>query len=260
MAKNGSKKQSKGKSDYQVKFGILRLFTATLSHWKSNFNSYTKIILVLAVPSTIINILQTQGLIGEYGLVMAIAWSFAIVAIINLAGNRENLTSTRLSTIFTVSSSRILQYVGVSLILLVFVLLLLVGIISLLFAGPVFGVSPVVFVSIGVLGLVLGLVFLSHYCLAQTVTVVDSRSIWDSLKDSARATRGNRIRIIASYSLLILLILTLLSIVQFILSLNEPVNQNTLLAGVIYILEAVVIVPIFFIFQVKLYEVLGEKA
>lgn len=251
MAKKPLKKTSSLK--------LVGLLRSTISTWKSDFSNYSKVVLVIALPAAIINILQNQGIVGEFGLILSFAWSFVIIAVLLLAQKNRGLADTRLSTIFTAASSRLLQYIGVSLTLIVFALPAITGVLGLFLALPVLGLSPVFFIPLGLVGIILGAYLLCRYCLAQTITVNSELSVISSFKKSAELTQRNRIRIFIAYTLLVVATLLVLTLVQFILGLNQSVNENAIIGGAVYVLEAVVLVPIFFIFQQKIYESLNEK-
>lgn len=78
--------------------------------------------------------------------------------------------------------------------------------------------------------------------------------IYQSLKQSAEKTKKNRLRIFVGYFILFVIILVVLMAIQFVLSLNQTINENSIIGGIIYVLEAVVFVPVLFIFQQKIYE------
>lgn len=238
---------------------IFKILKQTLLCWKEGFGSFTKIILVLAIPAMILSILQTQELIGEYGLLMSIAWSFVFIAIILLASRQKHLSGTKLSAVFTMASSRLLQYVGVSLILLFFLASLLIGVYGIVFVGPLFNLPIYLFVPIGLAGIVIGAYLLSRYCLAQSIAVLEPRSIIGSLNESAQLTKKSRLRILFGYMGLIAVLLALLLTIQFVLSIDQAVNENIIIYGLVYIIEVIVFVPILLIFQVKVYEDLSEK-
>ena len=239
---------------------ITQLFKATLRTWKADFNNFSKVILVIALPAAIVNILQNQGLIGEYGLILSLAWSFVIIAVLLMGLNKRQLKDIRLSTVFTASSARLLQYLGVSLVLIIFALPAIVGLLGLFLALPVFGISPWLFVPLGSAGLILGAYLLCRYAITQTIAVSTPSSIISSFKQSAKLTKGNRLRILIGYLVLFTVMLIVLVAVQFLLGLNQSINENAFIGGAIYAIEAVVLVPIFFVFQVKIYEFLNEKA
>lgn len=243
------------------KLSIKPVFGATFRLWRTNFNLFTKIVLVVAIPSSVLNVLNTQGLIGEYGLLLSLAWSFVIIAILQLARDKSELVGSKIGTIFTAASGRILQYVAVSLILLVFALPLILSLLGLLLAQSAFGIPPIVFVPISTIAFALGAYLLVCFSVSQAITVNQGTSIYQSLKLSAECTKGNRLRVFLSYFVLIAGMLMILMAIQFILSINQTINENSIISGIVYILEAVVFVPIAFIFQQKIYESLkNEKA
>lgn len=242
------------------KLRIFKLLSQTFKLWKGNFNVFTKIVLVIAIPSAILNILQTQGLIGEYGLLLSIAWSFSIIAILQNSAKKNIDSPKKIGEIFTNASGRLLQYIAISLIQIVFLLPAITGIFGAFLAVPVLNVPFWYFVPFGLVGIVLGSYLISRYIVAQSAGVIENQSIVGSFRQSSALTKGSRLRIILGYLVLIIVILLILTVVQFVLSLNQSLNENAILGGAIYVLESIVFVPIFFIYQVKIFEALSEKA
>lgn len=247
------------KAPAATKLKIMAVYKATFRLWRSKFSLFTKAVLVIAIPSSVLNVLNSQGMIGEYGLLLSLAWSLAIISILLVAEEHSELVGKKIGAIFTVASGRLLQYIAVSLIQIVFLLPAIVGVFGAFIAVPVLNVPFWYFVPFGLAGIVLGSYLLSRYSVAQSAAVIENQTIIGSLKLSAALTKGSRLRIIISYLLLTALIIVILTAVQFVLSLNQSINENAILGGIIYVLESVVFVPIFFIFQVKIFESLNEK-
>lgn len=246
--------RKKVKAKEAHKLSIKAAFGATLKLWRANFNLFTKIVLVVAVPSSVLNVLNSQGMVGEYGLLLSLAWSFVIIAILLLANEKSALVSKKVGTVFTAASARLLQYVAVSLILLVFALPVIIGLLGLVLAQSVLEIPLVVFLPIGLFAFAAGSYLLSCFSVSQAITVNENTSIYQALKRSAEKTKKNRLRIFFGYLILFVVILLVLTTIQFVLSLNQVINENSIISGILYILEAVVFVPIVFIFQQKIYE------
>lgn len=249
---------SKQKPKATNKLRLRVVLGSTFRLWRTNFKLFTKIVLVVAIPSAVTNVLNTQGLIGEYGLLLSLAWSFVIIAILLLARDKSELVESRIGVIFTAASGRILQYLAVSLILLIFALPLTLSLLGLLLAHSAFGITPIVSVPISIITFALGVYLLTCFSVSQAITVNEGTGIYQSLKLSARSTKGNRLRVFLSYFVIIAGMLIILIAIQFILSTNQTINENSVISGIVYILEAVVFVPITFILQQKVYESLKK--
>ena len=89
--------------------------------------------------------------------------------------------------------------------------------------------------------------------------MAESLSAVQSLKLSSEITKKNRLRIFFGTFGVILAILTLLTLVQFFVGLNQSLAQNQIFSAAVYALEASVVVPIFFIFQSEIYKELNGK-
>ena len=247
-------KKNKVKTKVANRLSVKAVFGATFKLWRTNFNLFTKIVLVVAIPSSILNVLNSQGMVGEYGLLLSLAWSFVVIAILLLSNEKSELVSKKVGAIFTVASGRLLQYVAVSLILLVFALPIIISLFGVILAQSAFGIPLVIFLPIGLLAFVLGSYLLSCFSASQAIAVNEGTGIYQSLKQSAEKTKKNRLRIFIGYFVLFVVILMMLMIIQFVLSLNQAINENAIVSGVIYILEAVIFVPVVFIYQQKIYE------
>lgn len=241
----------------KLKFFIL--LRIAYKRWVEDFNTYAKITLIVAIPSAILGLLQNNGILSDYGLIMAVAWAYAFISIIYFSFHRKKLQNNKLSEIYTTSSSRFLQFLGVSLILAIFALPFAVGLVGLFLSLPVLGLPPFIFLPISIIGLVLSSYLLARFGMAQIISVVDQLSVIDSLRASSKITFKNRWRIFFGTSLVLLLFLLMLVFVQFLLNLNLKIAQNQIIYAFVNILEACLVVPIFYAFQTEIYRELNGK-
>lgn len=160
------------------KLKIKAVIGATLKLWRANFNLFTIIVLVVAIPSSVLNVLNSQGMVGEYGLLLSLAWSFVIIAILLLANEKSELVGKKVGAVFTAASGRLLQYVAISLILLVFALPIIISLLGVILAQSALGIPIVVFLPIGLLAFALGSYLLSCFSVSQAITV---NEVWVSI-------------------------------------------------------------------------------
>ena len=100
------------------RLALFRIFGQSFREWISHFNAFTKIVLIVAIPVAALTVLQADGNTGDFGLTMAFAWSFAIIALIGYAFANPTTENAKLSKLYSEASGRFLQYVGVSLVLI----------------------------------------------------------------------------------------------------------------------------------------------
>jgi hypothetical protein len=241
------------------KLKVLSLYKNSFLEWKDNFNNYTKIALVVAMPVAIINAFQTNGYLGDYGLTTAIAWTFTFVSLIYFAIHSKNLKDSKLATIYTSASSRFLQYLGTNLILAIFALPFFLSLFGLFLSLPIFNLPPVVFLPLSILSFLLSSYLLARFGMTQIVVVADQYSVIESFKKSTELTKKNRWRIFFATFLLILTFLIALTGIQFVLGLKMEIAQNQIISSIVYIIEASFLAPIFFIFQAEMYKELNGK-
>lgn len=240
------------------KLKVWKLYKQTLVEWKNNYQVYFKIILIVALPVALIGIFQNDGALGDYGITTAIVWAFAFIATISFAANKSKLQNSKLATIYSFASSRFLQYTAVSLILALFALPIFLSLLGMFVSLPIFGFPPAIFLPLSVGSFLLSSYLLARFGLAQIIVVATTKSTFESLKNSTQLTSKNRWRIYLGTFLLLLVFMLVLTSVQFLLSLNQSVAQNQYISGLVSSIEATVFVPIFFIFQSKMYGDLNE--
>ena len=236
------------------KLKLLSLYRAAFSTWKNNFNSYAKITLVVAIPAAIIGVLQNYGYLDDYGLTIGIAWIFAVKTIIYFTTHGGKLDNIKLSSAYKAASPRFLQFLGVSLILILFALPLRAD--GLL---PIFSLPPIIFLALWILSFLLSSYLLARFGMSQVISVAESASVVQSLKLSSEITKKNRWRIFFGTFVVILVFLVLLTLVQFLVGLNQSLAQNQIFSAAVYAVEAAILVPLFFIFQSEIYKELNGK-
>lgn len=241
------------------KLRVTHLFKSSFVEWKNNFNQYTKIALVVAIPVAVVGAFQTNGYLDDYGLITATAWTFTFVSIINFAINRHEQEDTKLSTLYASASSRFLQYMGTNLILALFALPFFLSLFGLFLSLPIFNLPPLIFLPLSIFSFLISSYLLSRFGMAQVIVVADKSSVAESLKKSTLLTKKNRWRIFFATFLLILTFLLSLTGVQFVLGLKASIAQNQIISSLVYIIEASLLAPIFFIFQAEMYKELNGK-
>ncbi len=241
------------------KLKLLHLYRETLFGWKKNFNSYTKIALVVAIPAAILGVLQNDGYLGDYGLTLGIAWAFVFITIIYFTIHGSKLRNVKLATAYTTASGRFLQFLGVSLILALFALPIFLSLFGLFLSLPIFNLPPIIFLPLSVFSFLISSYLLARFGIGQVISVAEEQSVIQSLKLSSEITKKNRWKIFFGTFLVILVFLIILTAIQFLLGINQSVAQNRIVSSLVYIVEASVMAPLFFIFQAEMYRELNGK-
>jgi len=241
------------------KLRVFNLFRSAFLEWRSNLNSYTKIALIVAIPVAVISAFQTNGYLDDYGLTTATAWTFAFVSLINYAIHQNSLKDSKLSTLYTSASSRFLQYLGTNLILALFALPFFLSLFGLFLSLPIFNLPPLIFLPLSILAFLLSSYLLTRFGMAQIIVIADKSGVIESLKKSTFITKKNRWRIFFATFLLILTFLIALTGIQFVLGLKASIAQNQIISSLVYIIEASILAPVFFVFQTEMYKELNGK-
>lgn len=245
----------KTKSKLRIK--PFALIATSIKEWLRNFNDYTKLVLVVAIPVAILTILQSDGNMGDFGLTMAFAWSFTIIALIIFAYGKKVLPNAKITTIYSLASGRFLQYLGVTLVLVALVLPGVVGWLAIIPLLSQQGSSALALLILSLVGIGLSGHLLVRFSLAQVATVGAQKSVYQSLKNSSELTKGNRLRIFFGFLTILLVVFLIANGIQILLSLNQSINQNIYINNILYVLEASVFLPVIYIYQVKILEALN---
>ena len=246
---------SKAKPKSKIK--LFKIVVATFKQWLGEFNNYTKLVLVVALPVAALTILQADGNTGDFGLTMAFAWSFTIIALITYSTKKTGPKDAKIAGIYSAASGRFLQYLGVSLIMIFFAAPAVAGWLGILTALTQQQSNSLILLALGATGLVLSVYLLVRFSLAQVITVGFQKTVLQSLKDSSKLTKGNRLKVFIGFFILLLLVFLIANGIQLLLSLSRVVNENTIINNMVYVIEATIFLPILYVFQVKLYEALN---
>ena len=117
--------------------------------------------------------------------------------------------------------------------------------------------NSLILLALGATGLVLSVYLLVRFSLAQVITVGFQKTVLQSLKDSSKLTKGNRLKVFIGFFILLLLVFLIANGIQLLLSLSRVVNENTIINNMVYVIEATIFLPILYVFQLKLYEALN---
>ncbi|MEI6169387.1 MAG: hypothetical protein WCP56_00125 [Candidatus Saccharibacteria bacterium] len=214
----------------------------------------------MAIPAAIIGVLQNDGYLGDYGLTLGVAWLFVFMTIIYFTIHGGKLDNIKLSSAYTAASARFLQFLGVSLTLALLALPIFLSLFGLFLSLPIFGLPPIIFLPLSILSFLLSSYLLARFGMSQVISVAESLSVVQSLKLSSEITKKNRWRIFFGTFVVILVFLVLLTLVQFLVGLNQSLAQNQIFSAAVYAVEAAILVPLFFIFQSEIYKELNGKA
>lgn len=241
------------------RLALFRIFGQSFGEWISHFNAFTKIVLIVAIPVAALTVLQADGNTGDFGLTMAFAWSFAIIALIGYAFANPTTENAKLSKLYSEASGRFLQYVGVSLVLILMAVPGVAGWLGIISALGGVGSNSLLLLIAGGLGIIISIVLLVRFSLAQVLTVGQKLSVYQSLKSSYRLSRKHFLGMFIGYFILLAGVFLIANGIQLILSLRQSINENIYINNLIYIIEASVFLPAFYIYQTKLLKALhGE--
>ena len=84
------------------------------------FNNYSKLVLAVAIPVAILTIIQADGNLGDFGLLMGFALAFMSLAVIEYGSNKVSLENKKITTVYTSGSGRFLQFLGTFFIMVFF--------------------------------------------------------------------------------------------------------------------------------------------
>ena len=97
----------KNNSSKKVKLKIFRTLKHTITEWYRDFNNYSKLVLAVAIPVAILTIIQADGNLGDFGLLMGFALAFMSLAIIEYGSNKVSLENKKITTVYTSGSGQI---------------------------------------------------------------------------------------------------------------------------------------------------------
>lgn len=234
-----------------------KLIGLSIKAWLKDFNIYTKLVLAVALPVAALTILQAEGSTGDFGLTMAFAWSFTIIALIIYSYTKKSLPNHKLTNIYSLASGRFLQYLGVTLVLIAFAVPGVFGWLAILSILGQQGISALLLLVACLAAISLSIHLLIRFSLAQVITVGEKQTVYQSLLKSSRATKHNRLRIFIGFFALLLVIFIIANGIQILLSLKQSVNENVIINNLIYVLEATVFLPVIYVYQVKILEALN---
>lgn len=249
----------KNKTISTVKLNIFSLIKLTFQEWLKNFNAYSKIVLVVAIPVAILTVLQADGNTGDFGLTMAFAWSFTSIALIILASNTKQAAKAKISVLYSSAGGRFLQYVGVSLVLIIMVIPAVAGWLGIVSALGGSGTSALLLIIAGALGILISVYLLVKFNLAQVITVKEGKTIMQSLKSSLRVSKGHFWAMLAGYVIILLGVFLLANGIQLLLSIKQSINENIYINNLVYVVEATIFLPIIYVYQLKLIRALNGE-
>jgi hypothetical protein len=249
----------KNKTAKRQRLNIFTLYKQTFREWLKNFNSYTKIVLVVAIPVAILTVLQADGNTGDFGLTMAFAWSFTSIALILLASNGKTPLKEKISTLYSAAGGRFLQYIGVSLVLILMATPGLAGWLGIVSALGGSGTSALYLIIAGLAGIIISIYLLVRFNIAQVITVAESKSVMQSLKSSFKLSKRHFWGMLAGYVIILLGVFLLANGVQLLLSIRQSINENIYINNLVYVVEATIFLPIIYIYQLKLLRALNGE-
>lgn len=245
------------KTSKEKKIKILMILKATFVEWLKNFNNYSKLVLVVAIPVAILTIVQADGNIGDYGLLMAFAWSFSAMALIVYGVRQKKLKKVKVSAIYSEGSGRFFQYIGASLVLILIAIPSIAGVVTIFMAYTQPATTSLLFISLGAVGILVSILLMVRFSLSQVIAVSENRSVYQSLLKSQSITKNVRWKVFLGFLIIFSLIVVIANGVQMLLSIKQVINENIYINNMIYIIESTIFLPIIYIYQIKLLEELN---
>ena len=241
------------------RLALIKIFGQVFREWFQNFNTYSKIVLVVAIPVAILTVLQADGNTGDFGLTMAFAWSFTIIALVMYATVGPKNNNDKLAGLYSNASGRFLQYIGVSIALIIMAVPGVAGWLGIIAVLGGSGSGALALLIAGGLGIIISIFLLVRFGLAQVLTVSQKTSVYKSLKASYNLSKKHFLGMFVGYLIILLGVFLIANGIQLVLSIRQNINENIYINNLVYILEATVFLPIFYIYQSKLLKALhGE--
>ena len=204
---------------------------------------------VVVVPSTLIRAVSEVTI--DFSLVLFVAAVFAVLALIRFCHSMDTASSQSIAKIYTQSSGRFLQVLGVTLVQAVALLPGIFAIVLIVFVGG-FGLSRWLYIP-GLLVFAFTLVGVAGLALAQFIAACEDTSIIGSLRASWQRTKGKRLRLVGHFALVLLIISAVSSAVFFVINLSAMLAASWLVQGVASSLLIVVALPWFITYGYSIY-------
>jgi len=231
---------------------LIPALTRLVVTWRLFWQQRAKLIAlaaVVVVPSTLIRAASEVTI--DFSLVLFVAAVFAVLALMYFCHNMALVSSQSVAKIYTQSSGRFLQLLGVTLAQAVALLPGIVAAVLIVFVGG-FNLSRWLYLP-GLVILVLTLVGIASLSLAQFIATCEDASIVGALRASWQRTKGNRLKLTGHFALILLIISAFSSAVFFVINLSTMLAASWLVQGTVSSLLIVIALPWFITYGYSIY-------
>lgn len=210
--------------------------------YKQNFLVLTKIVLIIAIPVGLLQLVQTDVFNGDGTVVASIAWGFAILAMLLVLFDPKE-GKAKLSEIYTKGSGRFLQYVVISLFFIVFALPAIGSVIIFLILIPVYDWPGIFLIPAGFVCVLASIYLYCRYVLALPAIVSKPISSFSAIALAGQMSKKNVWRIAATLLAVTLLVIAAMVAVTLVLNLSQALAENRLLGILINIVLSALLIP-----------------
>lgn len=224
------------------KLAVFSTLFAALQSYKASFWLITKVTLVVAVPVGLLQLVQTDAFNGDSTVLSSVAWGYAILAILYVL--LTNKPTKKLSQIYTTVSGRFLQYVIITLVMILAGLPTIGALLIWLVLLPSYGLSIFLAIPSGLALVGVSAYLLAKYVLALPIVATEKTSSWAALGLASKLSAKNKLRIIAMFLILLVIVIGLMTGIAALLSLVPALNENKYFNVVLSIIESTVFIPV----------------
>lgn len=235
---------------------VIKSITEGFQLYKQNFLTLSKIILVVAIPVGLLQLVQTDVFNGDGTIVASIAWGFAILAMLLVLFDPKQ-GKVKLSEIYTKASGRFLQYVVISLFFIVFALPAIGAVIIFLILIPVYDWPGIFLMPVGLICILASIYLYCRYVLALPAIADKPISSFSAIALAGQMSKKNVLRIMGVLLAVLLLVVMVMVLVTILLNLSQALAENKLLGILINIVLSALLVPYILSVLVTVYKKLS---
>lgn len=209
---------------------------------------------VVVVPSNFIRAASELSI--DFSLVLFVAAVFVVLALMHFCHNIAAASTQSVAKIYTQSSGRFLQLLGVTLLQALALLpAIFAGVLAVFVGG--FNLSswlyfPALFI------LILTSLCLAGLSLGQFVAVCEQSSVLGALQSSWRRTKGIRTKLVGHFALIILVITALSTAIFFVVNISSSLAESWFVQAAVSSALLVVALPWFITYGYSVYAELSE--
>lgn len=208
---------------------------------------------VVAVPSTFLR--SYQQLSTDFSLILFGASLYCLLALIYFCKHIDKAGSESVASIYTRSSGRFLQLLGVTLLQSLALVPGIFAAVLLTFIGS-FNLPTTLYIP-GIITLGISFVVLASLSLAQFAATCESLTIWQSLRASWQRTKRSRLRIVLNFAGLFVVVAAISSLLFFLVNLSSLLATSWFVQGLVSSALIVVFLPWVVIYGYSIYDELS---